>query len=166
MFYAEDYILGHLEDSIRVADIAAHVGISVPRVKWKEPRYLALPNNYTEDLIGDRRPYVTPCLVRRAEGYLEAHATEPITISDVVAQCSCSRTALFNAFRTYRGYTPIQFLADTRLRAARVALQSPSSNDSVTSIAYACGFSHLGRFSQAYRLRFGESPSETLRKSR
>ena len=63
---------------------------------------LALPNNYTEDLIGDRRPYVTPRLVRRAEGYLEAHATEPITISDVVAQCSCSRTALRNVSTTLR----------------------------------------------------------------
>ena len=27
---AEEYIVGHLEDSIRVADIAAHVGVSVP----------------------------------------------------------------------------------------------------------------------------------------
>ena len=59
----------------------------------------------------------------------------------------------------------MQFLTDSRLEAARVALQSPSPIESVSSIAYACGFSHLGRFSDAYRRRFGESPSVTLRKA-
>ena len=34
--------------------------------------------------------------------------------------------------------------------------------ESVTDIALRCGFTHLGRFSVAYRTRFGESPSETL----
>jgi AraC-like DNA-binding protein len=127
---------------------------------------LALPNNYSNELMDVGQSSVPPGLVRRAEEYLNSHATEPITISDVVAECGCSRKALFNAFRAYRGYTPMQFLADTRLRAARAALRSPCPWDSVTSIAYACGFSHLGRFSQAYFKRFGESPSETLRKSR
>jgi AraC-like DNA-binding protein len=127
---------------------------------------VALPNNYSNDLIGDRQRPVAPSLVRRAEEYFEAHATEPITISDVVAQCGCSRKTLFNAFRRHRSYTPMQFLAATRLRAAREALQSSSPSDNVTSIAHACGFSHLGRFSEAYLRRYGESPSETLRKTR
>jgi AraC-like DNA-binding protein len=127
---------------------------------------LALPNNYSNELMGDREHSAPLRLVLRAEEYLHAHATEPITISDVVAECGCSRKALFSAFRRCRDYTPMQFLADMRLEAARVALQSPSPCDNVTSIAHACGFSHLGRFSQAYLRRFGESPSETLRKSR
>ncbi|HEX2431520.1 MAG TPA: helix-turn-helix domain-containing protein, partial [Aestuariivirgaceae bacterium] len=38
--------------------------------------------------------------------------------------------------------------------------------DTATAIAYDCGFGHLGEFAQSYRLRFGESPSETLRRSR
>jgi AraC-like DNA-binding protein len=127
---------------------------------------LSLPNNCSNDLKGVRQRPVAPWLVRRAEEYLDAHATEAITISDVVVQCGCSRKALFNAFRKYRGYTPMQFLAESRLKAAHGALQSPSPSDNVTSIAYACGFSHLGRFSEAYLKRFGESPSETLRRSR
>lgn len=127
---------------------------------------LELPNNYSNDLTGGRQRPVASWLVRRAEEYLDAHVTEAITISDVVAEYGCSRRALFNAFRKYRGYSPMQFLTESRLRAARGALQSPSPSDNVTSIAYACGFSHLGRFSAAYLRRFGESPSETLRKSR
>jgi len=126
---------------------------------------LALPNNYSDELMGDHRRTAAPALVHKTEEFLEAHAMEPVTVSDLVAQCECSRAALFNAFRRFRDYTPMQFLAECRLRSAREALQSPSPADSVSSIAYACGFAHLGRFTATYRRRFGESPSETLRKA-
>ena len=36
----------------------------------------------------------------------------------------------------------------------------------ITSIATGLGFTHLGRFSIAYREVFGESPSQTLRRGR
>jgi transcriptional regulator GlxA family with amidase domain len=35
-----------------------------------------------------------------------------------------------------------------------------------TTIAYDCGFAHLGEFAQSYRSRFGEHPSETLRRAK
>ena len=126
---------------------------------------MALPNNYSDELTGNRQRSIAPALVHTIEEFIEAHATEPVTVSDLVAQCGCSRGALFNAFRRFRGYTPMQFLAECRLRSAHAALQSSSPADTVSSIAYACGFSHLGRFSVAYRQRFGESPSATLLRS-
>ncbi len=126
---------------------------------------LALPNNYSDELMGGQRRTVAPALVRKTEKFLEAHATEPVTISNLVAQFDCSRALLFNSFRRYRDYTPMQFLAEFRLKHAREALQSPSPADTVSSIAHTCGFSHLGRFTAAYRKRFGERPSETLHKA-
>jgi AraC-like DNA-binding protein len=36
----------------------------------------------------------------------------------------------------------------------------------VSEVAYRWGFTHLGRFAGAYRARFGESPSQTLRNRR
>lgn len=126
---------------------------------------LGLPNNYSDELMGGRQVPVAPAHVRRAEEFLEAHATEPITISDLVAECNCSRNALFSAFRKFRDYTPNQFLTNSRLRAARASLQSPSPSETITSIAFASGFSHLGRFSEAYRRRFGELPSEAMHRA-
>ena len=125
---------------------------------------LALPNNYRDELEGLPRASAAPSTVRRAEEFMEGHATKAITVSDVVAECGCGRSALYDAFRRFRGYTPMQFLVESRLKAAREALRSPSPGDTVTSIAYACGFPHLGRFSETYRRRFGERPSETLRR--
>jgi transcriptional regulator GlxA family with amidase domain len=99
------------------------------------------------------------------DGFDDEHGLVPITISDVVDVVGCSRRALFSAFRKYRGYTPMRFLTESRLRSAHMALRSPTAEDTVTSIAVACGFSHLGRFASIYVQRFGESPSETLRKA-
>lgn len=127
---------------------------------------LALPNNYSDELRGEPRRTVAPALVRRTEEFLEANVSEPITISDLVAQFGCSRAALFNAYRRFRGYTPMQFLAECRLKRARKALQSPSPGDTVSSIAYTYGFFHLGRFAASYHRRFDESPSQTFRKAR
>ena len=126
---------------------------------------LSLPNSHSNELMEGPKLSVAPRLVRRAEEFLAEHATQPITISDVAVYCECSRRALFNAFRNFRNYTPMQFLADSRLRSARKTLQSPSPADTVSSIAYVHGFSHLSRFSEMYRKRFGEKPSETLRKA-
>ncbi|MGA7940637.1 MAG: helix-turn-helix domain-containing protein, partial [Bradyrhizobium sp.] len=36
----------------------------------------------------------------------------------------------------------------------------------VIEIAFDLGFAHLGRMARAYRAKFGESPSATLRKRR
>lgn len=125
---------------------------------------LSLPNNHSELLINGRKHVAPSGLVQRAEEFLKAHATEPITISHLVVECRCSERSLFNAFLKHRAYTPMQFLTECRLRSAREALQSASPDDTITSIAYNCGFSHVGRFSTTYRKRFGESPSETMRR--
>jgi AraC-like DNA-binding protein len=127
---------------------------------------LALPHSQAEPPLGTAAPAAVTGVVRRAEEFMAAHSDEPITISDVVAQCACSRRALFHAFKKSRGYTPMEFLKERRLQAAREALTHPGPIGSVTAIAYASGFPHLGRFAAMYRERFGERPSVTLRRSR
>jgi transcriptional regulator GlxA family with amidase domain len=52
-----------------------------------------------------------------------------------------------------------------RLRRVRELLTDGSAA-SVTDAALRCGVTHLGRFSLDYRAAFGESPSETLQRSR
>ena len=126
---------------------------------------LSLPHSHAEQLhrdVGD----IAPNILRRAEEFMEAHSTDPIRIRDVIEACGCSSSLLHRAFQKHRGYTPADFLANRRLDAARRRLLSPSQTDTVTSIALACGFAHLSRFAERYRRHFGESPSETLRRTR
>ena len=125
---------------------------------------LNLPHNLKKQQSEIRSTLDMPITVRVAEEYIDANLTEQITITDLIKKCKCSRSALFLAFQTHRGYSPMEFLIERRLqRAKRIFLQD-GGTQSIASVALESGFSHLGRFSQTYKKRFGESPSDTLKK--
>lgn len=98
--------------------------------------------------------------VYQALAFMRAHSAEPMSMSALARGLGCSSRSLQAAFREAGHATPQETLAGMRLDAARVKLLA--GQDSVTSCALDSGFTHLGRFAQAYRRRFGESPGKTL----
>ena len=124
---------------------------------------LALPNNYSEELLRPGKNLAVPAKIKLAEEYMEANAHLPITLTDVISYVGCSRKAFYSNFRRFREYTPLEYLANTRLKLAHERLSNPIAGDTVTSIAYDSGFSHISRFSESYRKRYGLKPSATLR---
>jgi transcriptional regulator GlxA family with amidase domain len=62
--------------------------------------------------------------------------------------------------------SPMQYLRNSRFGKVRAALLRADPEESVTEIAMNWGFTHMGRFAVEYRQRFGESPSESLRRVR
>lgn len=104
--------------------------------------------------------------MRIAAEYMKAHSDEGISIMDLLKVCGCSRSVLFAAFKNAFGCTPMKFLTEQRLQSARKELVRTTPESSVSKIAMNCGFNDLSRFSSAYKKRFGELPSETLRKKR
>jgi AraC-like DNA-binding protein len=127
---------------------------------------LDLPHNKRGKLYEDRCYQIAPRVVRQAEEYMRAHLQETITIADLLRICGCSRSVLFSAFKNACGYTPMEFLTEQRLQSVREKLRKPHPEASVTSTALDYGFIHPGRFSQIYRKRFGEYPSDTLQKGK
>ena len=112
-------------------------------------------------LLTPRAPQGSSLQIRRAQDYIHANAAEPLTISAIAAEAGCSIRTLQAGFRQHFGLTPVEYLRDLRLDLARYLLLSRPAETPVSSIAYDSGFSHLGRFSQLYRARFGELPSAT-----
>ncbi|GGS10334.1 AraC family transcriptional regulator [Streptomyces humidus] len=124
---------------------------------------LTQPHNYTAALQGDR-PRVAPPTVRRAMDLIEGHAAEPLTVEDVAEAVGVSVRALQEGFRRHLGTTPVAYLREVRLDRVRSELISAlPGTTTVTDAAYRWGFFHPGRFAIAYRERFGEHPSQTLR---
>jgi AraC-like DNA-binding protein len=124
---------------------------------------LALPSNYSDELLRPGRNLPAPAKLKLAEEYMEANAHLPITLTDVISHVGCSRKAFYANFRRFREYTPHEYLANARLKLAHERLSNPIPGDTVTSVAYDSGFSHISRFSESYRKRYGVNPSETLR---
>lgn len=107
---------------------------------------------------------VLPRAVKRAQEFMHSQLELPITLADVCAHVGISARSLQQAFAQCTGKSPMAFLRDLRLDAARAALQQPTSADRaphVADIAARYGFFHLGHFAEGYRKRFGETPSDT-----
>jgi len=126
---------------------------------------LHLPSKKKNQLVENLQYHVDPLRVRRAEEYMRAHLSEAISIMDLVKVSTCSRNALFAAFKNFRGYTPMEFLKEQRLLRVHKKLTDSSPKGSVSYIAMACGFKDLSRFARFYRNRFGEYPSVTVQKN-
>ncbi|RMF94779.1 MAG: AraC family transcriptional regulator [Gammaproteobacteria bacterium] len=123
----------------------------------------SFPHNYSGVMQGDSG---VPPYVAAAERFMRQNATRNLSLADVAAAAGVSERSLQAGFRQYRDCTPMSFLREQRLDAARQRLERAArSGESVTDIALGCGFNHLGKFAQLYRARFGETPSETRRRT-
>ena len=98
------------------------------------------------------------------QAVLSGNIARPIYSEDLARQLGVSVRSMHDAVQRYRGMTLHQYLRLRRLWLVRRRLLAGAG--SVKSSALSCGFWHLGDFARSYRLRFGESPSETLMKSR
>jgi len=111
---------------------------------------------------GQRDQIASPYFVRRTEEFIREHLDEALNIEMLAEQAGVSVRTLHAGFRKFRQHTPMGLLRELRLDRVREELMA-SEHQSVTDVAFRWGFTHLGRFSQEYRRRFGESPSETKR---
>jgi AraC-like DNA-binding protein len=124
----------------------------------------AQPHNYTRLL--NRHSAAGAWRIGAAEEYMRANAHLPISLGDVCQAAGVNARTLQDSFRKKRGCTPMRFLREVRMQEVRAGLLRPGEATNVSGEAAHWGFLHFGRFSREYRSRFGELPSETLRRAR
>ena len=107
---------------------------------------------------------VSAARIAELEAWVDSHLHEPLTIGSLCAVSGVGERALQKVFLSRRGMSPMRFVAERRLAAARGRLLRAGPRNDVTSVAVELGFGHVGRFAQLYRQAFGESPSETLKR--
>ena len=124
-------------------------------------------NRHSYSQLLDSEPLCAgPWQVRRAEAYIEANWSEPLSLEGIAGACNTSIRSLFHTFKQSREYSPMEFLRRVRLAHARGLLTNPSQETRITDVAMACGFANVGHFARYYRRRFNELPSETLDRSK
>ena len=107
-----------------------------------------------------------PHYVQRAEEIFWSEARDAPSIGAVADRVGVSARTLSEGFRRFRGMTPRQFLAARRLDGVRAELESAGDDAGVAHVASRWGYVNFGAFAGLYRRRFGELPSETLRRGR
>jgi AraC-like DNA-binding protein len=109
------------------------------------------------------RAEALPQPLRRAREFLHAHADEPLDLEQLAAAAGAGIRALQLGFQRHYGTSISEMLRDIRLAHLNIRLTGASPDESITDIAFELGFTHLSRMASAYRAKFGETPSATLR---
>jgi AraC-like DNA-binding protein len=101
---------------------------------------------------------------RDVEAALSGDIGHAFYSGDLAKQVGVSVRTMHDAVKRYRGMSLHRYLRLRRLWLVRKRLIAGSQSVKACALAY--GFWHLGDFSRSYRSQFGETPSETLARSR
>lgn len=96
-----------------------------------------------------------PCLMR-AVTLVQENLEEPLPPARIAGALGISTRQLERLFRHHLGTSPKRFINQTRLTRARNLLVQ--TDQSITEVAVACGFTTPSTFSKVYRAHFGVSP--------
>ena len=105
-----------------------------------------------------------PRSVRRALDAMHANVGHGWSVTELAVVAGVSGRTLQRQFLAFLGKAPRAVLRDINFDGARRELLRGSAGAKVTDIAQRCGFPHGGRFSVEYRRRYGETPSQTLKR--
>lgn len=122
--------------------------------------------NSAQPLLDRPGARAAPYYVKRVEEFIRLHAEEAPSLDAMVRVAGVSPRTLFKGFRDFRGIGPVGYLKQVRLDRVRAEIAAAQAGETVTGIAGKWGFHHLGNFARDYRLRFGQTPSATLREAR
>ncbi len=96
--------------------------------------------------------------VKEMVSFIAASYGDAITLEQIAASASVSKSECLRCFRAVLRTTPIQYLRDYRLQQA--ADQLRSTEQKVSEIARQCGFLEMSYFSKVFRQKFACSPVE------
>ncbi|HEV8282760.1 MAG TPA: helix-turn-helix transcriptional regulator [Chitinophagaceae bacterium] len=95
--------------------------------------------------------------VENARAYIFENFSQNISLQQLAKHCLVSPFHFSRIFKAIMNISPHQYLTEVRLNHAKLLLTT--TDQSITHIAFACGFNSPEHFATAYRLRFKINPS-------
>jgi AraC-like DNA-binding protein len=99
--------------------------------------------------------------IYHARDLLLIHAQEPLSLGELARKAGINEFKLKSGFKKVFDNTVFGYLSDYRLEQAKQMMRE--GEHSFTDIADELGYSSLQHFSNAFRKKFGVSPSEVKR---
>jgi AraC-like DNA-binding protein len=96
--------------------------------------------------------------------HIQDHYDEPISLADIADAANVSESAAGALFSQILHDSPHHYLQTYRLERAKLLLYK--TDDAVTDIAFACGFSDSSYFTRAFKQAFGITPLQYRKDSR
>ena len=105
----------------------------------------------------------TQTRIKRMVSFIYGNYAKNITLAEIAASASVSKSECNRCFRKYFGVTPFQFLNEHRIEHASQLLLTTS--DPVKNISLSCGFEDAGYFIRLFKKTKGVTPA-AFRKNR
>jgi AraC family ethanolamine operon transcriptional activator len=102
----------------------------------------------------------------KAEQLIRQHPHQRLNIKQLCSHIGCSARTLHLGFKERYDTTPKRYARVLALNSVCRELRNLSPSGTISDVAMAWGFYHLGRFSQQYRQLFAELPSVTVERNR
>lgn len=96
--------------------------------------------------------------------YIHSHFTEALSLEGLAGTFFISSYYLSHQFKQVTGFTLTDYIQMTRIRNAQTLLLS--TDDSISDIAFQCGFSSFSQFNRVFRKFLQQSPSSFRRDMR
>ena len=109
-------------------------------------------------IIGDSLKQYHLGTVENARSFMLENFNQNISLQQLATHCLVSPFHFSRIFKAIMNVSPHQYLTQVRLNHAKILLSS--TDQSVTDIAFACGFNSVEHFATAYRYRYHASPSK------
>jgi AraC-like DNA-binding protein len=102
--------------------------------------------------------------LRRVDGFIRDNLGSSFSLEAIAREAGLSRFHVLRLFKRAYGETP--FKRVTRLRMEKAQARLARGSESVTEIAFACGYENSAHFATAFRRMFGVSPTAFRRLAR
>ncbi len=102
--------------------------------------------------------------ISKTVSYINTNYEKKITLDELAEISGYSKSRFMNVFSKAIGMTPIKYLNKIRISCAAELLAS--DGQSISEIAFACGFDDSLYFSRAFKKIYGISPSEFREKNK
>lgn len=99
--------------------------------------------------------------ISRIYSFILQHFNRDLALDEVAATAFMTPQAFCRYFKKHTRLTFVSFLNEVRINEARKKLLD-GAYDSVSSIAYDCGFNSITNFNRVFKLTTGKSPREYL----
>lgn len=158
--------LTNLIDQILPDEKAAQI-LGLDDIFYRHIALIMAPELFiSEDFGANRQLVSTDAALDRICDAVRDLTNNPLTLTEMERLSGLSSRTLQYAFRKRFGCSPMAWQRRERLYLANSMLISADHAIDITSICYRTGFSTPSKFSEHYRRQFGETPGETLRRSR
>lgn len=130
----------------------------------KDSNYISMIDIYISQIIITLDRIINPKKIdwspsfSHVINFINENYHEKIDIEQLAEMSCLSYHRFRHLFKEVTGFSAIQYILFTRFKNAKSLLEN--TEDSITSIAYSCGFSNTAQFSNLFKKNFTLSPKD------